>query len=391
VDAPRILTFARFYLPGYLAGGPIQSLSNLIDTLGSQYAFHVVCLNADADGKLYEGVTTGQWSAVDSALVQYSPRREAGIVRWAAAIKAIKPDVIYLNSFFDPIFTLYPLIAAKLVLRIPAPIIVAPRGEFSPGALAIKARRKRIFLSAMKYSGLFSSVVWQACSELEKNDIEAVVRNHLGLRHPKCTVAHNLTNSEGPDHGLPTNPKVKGALRVVFLSRISEKKNLLFAIDALKRANTSATFDIYGPVDDANYWARCQEKLATLPRQIEWKYRGPIPHDLVGPTLAQYDLMLLPTKGENFGHVIWESMNAGVPVLISDRTPWGEVEKLGAGWALRLDVSEFISVIQSVAAFDEARMLQLRASAKAAANRTRATTRGAQEFGELIEGVLRSA
>jgi glycosyltransferase involved in cell wall biosynthesis len=42
----------------------------------------------------------------------------------------------------------------------------------------------------------------------------------------------------------------------------------------------------------------------------------------VPDTFARHDLFVLPTRGENFGHVIFESVAAGTPVLLSDQTPW---------------------------------------------------------------------
>ena len=30
----------------------------------------------------------------------------------------------------------------------------------------------------------------------------------------------------------------------------------------------------------------------------------------------------MPTRGENFGHAIFESLQVGTPVLLSDQTPW---------------------------------------------------------------------
>jgi len=66
-----------------------------------------------------------------------------------------------------------------------------------------------------------------------------------------------------------------------------------------------------------------------------------------------HDLFFLPTRGENFGHVIHEALNAGLPVLISDRTPWSGVTAAGAGWALPLTAPEpFVRVIEQVAALD---------------------------------------
>jgi glycosyltransferase involved in cell wall biosynthesis len=66
----------------------------------------------------------------------------------------------------------------------------------------------------------------------------------------------------------------------------------------------------------------------------------------VGGIFAQHDLFVLPTRGENFGHVIIESLNVGTPVLLSDRTPWqndtdGALEVLSlddpTAWALAIE------------------------------------------------------
>jgi glycosyltransferase involved in cell wall biosynthesis len=46
--------------------------------------------------------------------------------------------------------------------------------------------------------------------------------------------------------------------------------------------------------------------------------------------------LLHPTLGENFGHSIVEALWLGVPVLISDRAPWTNVQTFNAGWSLPL-------------------------------------------------------
>ena len=40
--------------------------------------------------------------------------------------------------------------------------------------------------------------------------------------------------------------------------------------------------------------------------------------------------MFLPSKGENFGHIIMESLAASTPVIISDLTPWKDLENARA-------------------------------------------------------------
>jgi glycosyltransferase involved in cell wall biosynthesis len=66
------------------------------------------------------------------------------------------------------------------------------------------------------------------------------------------------------------------------------------------------------------------------------QYRGPIAPDEVSNTFARYDLFVFPTQGENFGHVIFEALRAGTPVLLSDRTPWYP-DNAGALIVLSLD------------------------------------------------------
>ena len=38
---------------------------------------------------------------------------------------------------------------------------------------------------------------------------------------------------------------------------------------------------------------------------------------------------MLPTRGENFGHVIFEAISNGLPSMISDKTPWKSDSKNG--------------------------------------------------------------
>jgi glycosyltransferase involved in cell wall biosynthesis len=45
--------------------------------------------------------------------------------------------------------------------------------------------------------------------------------------------------------------------------------------------------------------------------------------------LSKYDLFVLPTCSENFGHVIIESLSVGTPVLISNKVLWKSDKKGG--------------------------------------------------------------
>jgi len=63
--------------------------------------------------------------------------------------------------------------------------------------------------------------------------------------------------------------------------------------------------------------------------------------------------MLLPTTGENFGHTILESFQAGTPVIVSDQTPWRNLEQAGVGHDIPLDQpEEYIRALAHFAGMD---------------------------------------
>jgi glycosyltransferase involved in cell wall biosynthesis len=134
----------------------------------------------------------------------------------------------------------------------------------------------------------------------------------------------------------------------------------------LGKVRIPVCFTIYGPVEDETYWADCQELTAKLPACVDVVHQGLIEPAKVIPTLAQHDLFLFPTRGENYGHVIHEALRAGLPVLISDQTPWRGLAGLGVGWDLSLgDDVEFVKRIEEVAAWTDKERQRCSARARA--------------------------
>jgi len=158
---------------------------------------------------------------------------------------------------------------------------------------------------------------------------------------PVIKIAADLSSAAAaPQSSLPGCSKRAGDLRVVFLSRISRIKNLDFALNLLSSIRGSVHFDIYGPVEDEVYWQECACLIDKLPPNIQAKYGGPVLPDQVIQIFAGYHLFLFPTQSENFGHVILESLASGCPVLLSDQTPWHNLEASGAGWNVPLNAPE---------------------------------------------------
>ena len=95
--------------------------------------------------------------------------------------------------------------------------------------------------------------------------------------------------------------------------------------------------DIYGYIDDMDYAQKCKAVIKKLPGNIVVNIKGPIPNTEVFEKISQYHVFVLPTLGENFGHAIFEALSAGRPVLISDQTPWLQLEKNKVGWDIPLN------------------------------------------------------
>jgi glycosyltransferase involved in cell wall biosynthesis len=164
----------------------------------------------------------------------------------------------------------------------------------------------------------------------------------------------------------PSQPRTKEEpLRACFLSRISPKKNLDFALRVLSKVRSDVVFTIYGPKEDIAYCQACEALIAALPSNIHVVDGGEVHPNNVKARLAEQDLFFLPTRGENYGHVIHEALSAGLPVLISDQTPWQDLEERGVGWALALeDENEFAKQIDHVSAWSAEKYHQTRSTAR---------------------------
>lgn len=359
---PVILVFTAFYLPGCKGGGPIRSIANLVAALKDQFDFRIVTSDRDlGDRSAYPGIRVNVWQEVERARVLYlSP----GPLRWwrvARLLRAGVFDLIYLNSFFSSAFSMLPVALMWFRVFRQTPVVLAPRGEFSPGALAIKASRKGCYLRLIKWvPWVYAGVFWHASSKYEELNILSTIPStgRVAIANPlvgaKVLVAPDLVAASLPTSTAPVQQKIPGKLSVVFVSRISRMKNLNEALQILAGVRGEVDFNIYGPLEDTAYWAECQELISGLPANVKVAYQGELPHAQVAGVFKAHQLFLLPTCGENYGHVIVEALVAGCPVLISNQTPWRGLQAKGIGWDLPLGGREaFRQAIQECVGMDE--------------------------------------
>jgi glycosyltransferase involved in cell wall biosynthesis len=369
--ACNVVTLLGTYIPGYKAGGPIRSIANLVAALGEEFRFNILTSDRDIGERLpYSGVVKNRWVRVGKADVMYLSSGWGGLFRLTALLRALDTgSVLYLNSYFSVRFSIFAIFLHWLGMCNPKCIVLAPRGELSQGALNLKRKKKRLYTWVSARLGFYRRVIWHASTTQEDADIRHAMPNlslvHIAdLQHDgwgMCESSKTGIIATAKDMQLmserqekATLRKCPGQLRAVFVSRISPMKNLLYALRVLHGVSGDVSFDIYGPLEDIEYWNQCKKEIGTLPPNVRVKYMGMVEHERVREVCSEHDLFLLPTLGENFGHVICEALSAGCPVLISDQTPWRNLQEQGVGWDIPLeDPERFRTIIQQCVGADE--------------------------------------
>lgn len=334
---PKILIFLKPFLPGYKSGGPIQSIKNLIDNLYEYYDFYIVTNDREySEDKSYPNIKYGIWNDVYNAKIRYLSKKEDNFTTYKKIIKELEFDLLYLQSFWCINYSLIPTILTLLYKK-EIPILVHPRGQLYAGALKHNNLKKKIFILLYKVFNLYRKVFFNVSTDEEK---ETIIKTFIDIKQESIFIANNFPKKiEYIDLTLPKNK----ILKLVYLSRIDNKKNLLELIRQIKEMNINIEFDIYGPVFNRDYFNECYKEIKeNTKNNIVIKYNGVLEHNNVIDTIKQYDLFCFFTLGENFGHAICEALSSGLPVIISNQTPWHKLKEYNAGWEIPLEKPELI-------------------------------------------------
>lgn len=358
-----ILIFIDWFLPGYKAGGPVSSNANIIAHLQGDFRFKVVTRNTDYTETVpYPHITPNCWIQQEGFEGYYFSPEQLNFRNLKKLVNETHADVYYINGIYSRYFSIFPVHVSRKKHK---KVIVAARGMLSDHAIGVKRLKKQVFLLMARLTGLYRQVTFHATNAEEATAIQKATG-----KKSQVFIAPNL-----PKKGSLTweqKPKETHTLKLAYIARISPEKNNLFALQTLEalsaklhaqkeeKVKTTVIFDLYGPVYNEAYWSQCQEIIQRLPSNIIVNYKGAIDNRQVSSTLKQYHFLLMPTRGENFGHTILEAFQSGCPVIISDKTPWrnlGEIESskekgesMRVGWDIPLEQPEkFVEVIEQCA------------------------------------------
>lgn len=369
-----------WFLPAFKAGGPIQSIANLVDqfAVGSlqlaneQYQFKIICSNKDLDGSLLTTLEYDRW-------IRYSSNTEV----WYSSSDKItnvlnnelnKDAVLFIVGVYSWAYNLKPLLFCKGVKK-----IISVRGMLHPGALSQKSLKKKIYLQLWKLLGLHKGNIFHATDEEEKKYIQQVFGDKAVVK-----IAANIPRLFDL---LPMPAKIEGKLTMGSIALISAMKNHFKVLEALHtiKTNYQIVYNIYGPVKDPVYWEQCQKLMASMPKNIQVNYKGAIAPTKVEKALAENQVIILPSKSENFGHSIIEALSAGRPVITSNTTPWNGLAAAEAGINVPgEDILGLANAISHFAAMDSTALNQWSSAAREYALKAVDLDRVKGEYRELF-------
>jgi glycosyltransferase involved in cell wall biosynthesis len=356
------------YILSSKVGGPVRSVTNLVENLKEKFNFVIVAPNKDfGSDKQFDNIKLYTKIAFRGIELFYCKINKLWDLKYLRLIKELDKsgNVFYLNSFFNIKQSIYIVVLKKIGILRNAQIVLCPRGELLPEILKTKRTRKYVYLAISNFLGFYMKINFHATNDFEKLSIEKCFPRY----NKEIFVAGMISSSSNTQRLSVNENLIDERLKIVYLSRISRSKNLDLIVDVLMNIKKEIIIDIYGFVEDNDYLAEIIMKSNLLPKNIVFNFRGPIDKDSVPELLSRYDLFMLLSDGENYGHAIVESLKAGLPVLISDNTPWINLSELGLGWDFSLkDLRSFENCINDMCDLTTSERNNLKKDVKAKAS-----------------------
>ena len=342
----KIFITIPWFLPAFRAGGPVQSIANLVKECDEEVEYFIFCGDVDLNGAALENIEADKWVEYNGHTRVWYNGPEKISDTLVKQVEFIKPDILFIVGLFSWHYNMVPLLFCKGPRK-----ILSTRGMLHPGALSQKRWKKEIYLHAFKLLEYHYSIHFHATDEEEKS----YILNKFG-KPANVFVAGNFPNKIS----LLTLPHKKPMqLKMVSIAVISPMKNILLVLEALKECVEEIEFNIYGPVKDEEYWDVCRQEIKRLPQNIKVNYHREIEPQKISEALKDAHVFVLPSKSENFGHSIYEALSAGRPVITSKNTPWNNLQGSKAGINVSVeDNDELLRAIQFFAAMEEDELLQ---------------------------------
>lgn len=339
----RILHIIGTYKPAFVYGGPMFSVSALAETQTLlKHDVTVFTTNSNANKNL--NVPTNTVVDVEGVKVIYFNRIARFTEFSFSLIKYLlkhskEYDIVHIHSWWS----LNILCCSWILFLKQQKFIISPRGMLSPYSFQNKASIiKKIIFNLISKPLLVNSYL-HATSRIEENDLRLLLKKKDRLFNiPNIIAFPRISESS-----ILINNSDKKQINLLFLSRIDKVKGIEYIIKALPllvKEGIGVTLKIAGSGDD-NYINELKRiaQLHSVTENIEWI--GFVSGESKEKLFRESDVVLLPSKTENFANIILESLFFGKPVIVSKRVGLSDyVEENNFGFVINTSSQDIVSV-----------------------------------------------
>lgn len=337
----KILQINASYKPAYIYGGPTMSVSRLCEEI-TKAGHTVEVFTTTANGTDELTVIPNRQTMADGVTVTYFKRLTKDHSHFSPALlkrlwKDVKKfDAVHIHAWWN----LVSVLSCWIALVRGAQVIVSPRGTLSAYSFTNKNNLLKKIIHNLLGKSLLKRSHLHVTSEREKEGIGNII-------HPKTIT--NIPNFVVLPHQVAdVSENRRQHLKLIFFSRIEQKKGLDILLNALTLVTVPYQLTIAGD-GDVEYVDQLKAIASAngLSEHISWiGFQGGNKFDL----LQRHDLMILPSHDENFGNVVIESLSVGTAVLISEYVGLADyVVKNNLGWVCGLkerEISGYIDRMQ---------------------------------------------
>jgi len=336
----KILQLSPSYKPAYIYGGPTMSISMLSEQLvaaGKGVTVYATTANGltelpveIAKPVLVDGVQVIYFKRVTKDHTHLSPSLLTHLWRTARDY-----DVIHIHAWWNLVSVLGCFVA--LIRKVP--VIVSPRGTLSNYSFQNKNNNIKSQMHSWLGKPLLKNCFIHTTSNHERDVLKAMLPGNTIFNIPNFI---NLVKNKFSGYQLTDH------LRLIFFSRIEEKKGLDVLLDALKSVSIPYKLTIAG--DGNSEYVSQLKKMALdngVAAQIDWiGFQTDNKYQL----LYDHDVMILPSYDENFGNVVIESLSVGTPVLVSKAVGLADyVDQNRLGWLCETNPASVSAAINNLA------------------------------------------
>nr|WP_199157582.1 glycosyltransferase [Pedobacter sp. ASV2] len=342
----KVIQISASYKPAYIYGGPIMSVAKLCEELAKNSDIELEVFTTTANGKNELSVAPNKPVIVDGVKVRYFKRITKDHTHFSPTLlKALKKEILDCRAINKKLiihihawWNLVSILSCWLAKWYNVPVVLSPRGMLTNYSLNNRNNLPKKLVHNLKGKSLLKYCYMHATSKKEKEDIIGFIQP-IGIE-----VIYNLVSM--PESALAdTETNSTPIFKLIFLSRIEEKKGLELIFKALSNLTINWVLTIAG-AGKTEYIEHLKAYAVSLNIEKKLNWVGQISNEDKFNLFKSNDLMVLTSYNENFANVVIESLSVGTAVLISEEVGLADYLKSNElGWVASLNVEAIKSRI----------------------------------------------